>query len=186
MRPVSALERMKIIYGAEAQSVFAWRELCRCFGRALAINVPRAEPEQRDDRASFAYGFCTGGSTRVASPFCPPWQTRFLLSGRTGRYLCRWVLLARLQTMRTCAKTRSEFWQAKLLRNRQRDRRVTHDLKAQGIKVIRIWEHSLRTSALVDDALSTIRTDWHENQRLRGSLQQFRSSESTAAVRSAA
>ena len=53
-------------------------------------------------------------------------------------------------------KTRSEFWQAKLRRNRQRDRRVTHSLKAQGIEVIRIWEHCLKTSALVDKALVAI------------------------------
>jgi DNA mismatch endonuclease (patch repair protein) len=46
-------------------------------------------------------------------------------------------------------KTRSEFWQAKIRRNRQRDKRVTKALKSSGVKVLRVWEHSLtRTESL--------------------------------------
>ncbi len=40
-------------------------------------------------------------------------------------------------------KTRSRFWSAKIDRNRQRDKRTTRILKASGIRVLRIWEHSL-------------------------------------------
>jgi DNA mismatch endonuclease, patch repair protein len=40
-------------------------------------------------------------------------------------------------------KTRSRFWSAKIDRNRQRDKHTTQTLKSAGIKVLRIWEHSL-------------------------------------------
>lgn len=43
-------------------------------------------------------------------------------------------------------KTRSEFWQAKLTRNRNRDKRTNGVLKDLGIRVIRIWEHDLCTA----------------------------------------
>ena len=38
------------------------------------------------------------------------------------------------------------FWNAKIARNRKRDREVSHALKAHGWKVLRVWEHSLRKS----------------------------------------
>ena len=41
-------------------------------------------------------------------------------------------------------KSNRAFWKAKILRNRQRDRLVNRKLKRKGIKVIRIWEHSLQ------------------------------------------
>ena len=44
-------------------------------------------------------------------------------------------------------KTRSTFWAAKLARNRQRDRATTKKLRAQGIKVLRVWEHCLKNWA---------------------------------------
>jgi DNA mismatch endonuclease (patch repair protein) len=37
-----------------------------------------------------------------------------------------------------------EFWEAKITRNRRRDRRDTRALKARGWRVVRIWEHDLR------------------------------------------
>jgi DNA mismatch endonuclease Vsr len=40
-------------------------------------------------------------------------------------------------------KTRSSFWSAKIMRNKLRDRKATRRLRQQGLKVIRIWEHSL-------------------------------------------
>lgn len=39
--------------------------------------------------------------------------------------------------------TNSAFWERKLYTNRCRDRLVTHALKKQGWKVLRIWQHAL-------------------------------------------
>lgn len=36
------------------------------------------------------------------------------------------------------------FWEAKLARNRARDRKVTRELRKLGWRVVRIWEHELR------------------------------------------
>ena len=41
-------------------------------------------------------------------------------------------------------KTNSEYWIAKIGRNKSRDRRYTRQLRAQGYKVIRIWECVLK------------------------------------------
>jgi DNA mismatch endonuclease (patch repair protein) len=43
---------------------------------------------------------------------------------------------------RNTPSTRSEFWSAKIRANRARDRRVTGELRGQGVVVMRIWEHS--------------------------------------------
>ncbi len=45
-------------------------------------------------------------------------------------------------------KTRTEFWQGKIDRNRSRDRRVTKALRCQSVAVCRIWEHDLRVSRI--------------------------------------
>jgi DNA mismatch endonuclease (patch repair protein) len=37
------------------------------------------------------------------------------------------------------------FWKTKLANNRKRDRRITRQLRAQGIRVVRFWEHQLKT-----------------------------------------
>ena len=37
----------------------------------------------------------------------------------------------------------ASFWQSKLERNRQRDRKVDKDLEGMGWQVIRIWEHQI-------------------------------------------
>lgn len=42
-------------------------------------------------------------------------------------------------------KQNSEYWIAKVARNRKHDQLVTRTLKAEGWRVIRIWEHELRT-----------------------------------------
>jgi DNA mismatch endonuclease (patch repair protein) len=44
----------------------------------------------------------------------------------------------------TWPKHNAEFWRAKILGNRARDRRQTRLLRAAGWKVLRIWEHALR------------------------------------------
>ena len=40
-------------------------------------------------------------------------------------------------------KTRSEFWEAKINRNKERDKEKNKELKKIGIKIIRFWEHQL-------------------------------------------
>ena len=44
----------------------------------------------------------------------------------------------------TAPATRKAFWKAKLESNRQRDRRVSRQLRAAGWSVIRVWECTLR------------------------------------------
>jgi DNA mismatch endonuclease, patch repair protein len=46
-------------------------------------------------------------------------------------------------------KTRSEFWRAKIKRNKQRDSNVTAQLERMGLEVIRVWEHELRDVAAI-------------------------------------
>ncbi|MBI5384278.1 MAG: very short patch repair endonuclease [Verrucomicrobia bacterium] len=41
-------------------------------------------------------------------------------------------------------RTNSKFWRAKIERNRQRDRATTAALRAEGLRVVRLWEHKLR------------------------------------------
>lgn len=43
-------------------------------------------------------------------------------------------------------KSRQEYWDWKVERNKQRDRRISSMLKRKGIHYIRIWEHELQTS----------------------------------------
>ena len=38
---------------------------------------------------------------------------------------------------------RREYWEAKIFRNRRRDREVSRLLQANGWRVLRIWEHAL-------------------------------------------
>jgi len=41
-------------------------------------------------------------------------------------------------------KTRSSFWKTKILRNKERDKKNRRKLCRNGIKVVHIWEHSLK------------------------------------------
>ena len=41
-------------------------------------------------------------------------------------------------------KSREDFWETKIAQNRSRDRSTTRRLRADGYKVIRIWEHALK------------------------------------------
>jgi DNA mismatch endonuclease (patch repair protein) len=55
-------------------------------------------------------------------------------------------------------KTRSKFWAAKLLRNRERDERNAGKLGQLGIRVLRYWEHDLKNqSALKSTVLGISR-----------------------------
>jgi DNA mismatch endonuclease, patch repair protein len=42
-----------------------------------------------------------------------------------------------------------EYWAAKVARNKVRDKVVTTELKSLGYMVLRVWEHELRTPAMV-------------------------------------
>lgn len=44
----------------------------------------------------------------------------------------------------TQPKTNAEFWQTKIARNQARDRLVTRTLRAQGWRVLRVWQHELK------------------------------------------
>ena len=49
---------------------------------------------------------------------------------------------------RRCDRTPSsnvDYWTAKIERNRRRDRRVAAELRRGGWKVVRVWEHELRS-----------------------------------------
>lgn len=43
----------------------------------------------------------------------------------------------------------SDYWQAKIARNRKRDKRVTAELKREGWRVLRVWECALKDPARV-------------------------------------
>ena len=45
---------------------------------------------------------------------------------------------------RTIPATNSQFWLAKIRKNKHRDQRAVMKLRADGWKVLRIWEHELR------------------------------------------
>jgi DNA mismatch endonuclease (patch repair protein) len=61
----------------------------------------------------------------------------------------------------TQPKTRPEFWAAKIARNRERDAEVDAKLSAMGWKVVRLWEHQIRSglSKCVADIKSAVRAD---------------------------
>jgi DNA mismatch endonuclease (patch repair protein) len=42
-------------------------------------------------------------------------------------------------------RSRPEYWEKKIERNRARDLKVTHELQAQGWTVLRFWEHLVRS-----------------------------------------
>jgi DNA mismatch endonuclease (patch repair protein) len=42
-----------------------------------------------------------------------------------------------------------EFWDTKIGNNRKRDGRVSRELRREGWKVVRIWQHQLNKSAVV-------------------------------------
>lgn len=58
-------------------------------------------------------------------------------------------------------KSRTVFWRPKLARNKARDREVNQLLKADGWRIIRIWEHALhdpkRVVARIQAALASPR-----------------------------
>ncbi len=54
-------------------------------------------------------------------------------------------------------KTRNSFWKTKILRNKERDKRNRRELRKDGVKVVSIWEHSLKTQKGVKLKIKQIR-----------------------------
>lgn len=55
-------------------------------------------------------------------------------------------------------RTNSAFWKSKITKNRERDRQAKVELKKYGIRVLRIWEHSLKSSEDLSAILARLRT----------------------------
>lgn len=53
-------------------------------------------------------------------------------------------------------KTRTEFWQLKIKRNKLRRRKVKFTLRKNSIRVLRIWEHSLKNYQLIQKVLQRL------------------------------
>jgi DNA mismatch endonuclease (patch repair protein) len=54
-------------------------------------------------------------------------------------------------------KTRTPFWYKKISRNKQRDKKNARKLQYHGIRVIRIWEHSLAERAHATKVIEKIK-----------------------------
>jgi len=53
-------------------------------------------------------------------------------------------------------KTRSDFWEAKLHKNRLRDEMVTKELQDSGWLVLRYWEHDIKTATQREERVREI------------------------------
>ena len=49
-----------------------------------------------------------------------------------------------------------EYWHKKILRNQKRDKLVTKNLRNAGWRVLRVWEHSLKTPGLVAKRIKSL------------------------------
>ncbi len=93
------------------------------------------------------------------------WQLHVKLPGQPDIYFARQRLAVFVDGCfwHFCPKcghiphTRRPFWKAKIDRNRSRDRRIRRLLTGEGIRVIRIWEHQLRSSRTVATVISRLR-----------------------------
>lgn len=54
-------------------------------------------------------------------------------------------------------KTRSEFWEAKINRTKQRDRKKRSELRKIGIFTLGIWEHELKDSSGINKVVKKIK-----------------------------
>ena len=54
-------------------------------------------------------------------------------------------------------KTRNEFWKAKFELNKKRDVRTNRMLRANGIQVVRFWEHALKGPGRLGSAVSRVK-----------------------------
>ena len=56
-------------------------------------------------------------------------------------------------------KTRSEFWKAKIERNKERDEKYNKELAKLGINVIRFWEHELKDKIELEKSINKIKNE---------------------------
>ena len=54
------------------------------------------------------------------------------------------------------SKTNAEYWKLRIARNKQRDRRVTRQLRQRGLRVYTIWECELKTRRLPNRLLRAL------------------------------
>jgi DNA mismatch endonuclease (patch repair protein) len=55
-----------------------------------------------------------------------------------------------------------DYWQNKIKRNKTRDRRQSSELKKSGWRVVRIWEHELKTPTSVVRKITRALKKWDE------------------------
>lgn len=53
--------------------------------------------------------------------------------------------------------TRVEYWRPKIAGNKKRDRRNTRLLRRQGLSVLRLWEHDIRSGKAFDRLMRRLR-----------------------------
>ena len=73
----------------------------------------------------------------------------------------------------TVPKTNTEFWTAKITRNKERDQEVWRQLEAKGWSVIIVWECQLKKAAL-DETIGRVRAEILRNGELYLSAQEER------------
>jgi len=56
-------------------------------------------------------------------------------------------------------KSNQTYWEPKISRNRRRDKEINQLLRERGWRVCRLWEHALRTPALVMSRLRAVLGD---------------------------
>ena len=69
----------------------------------------------------------------------------------------------------TIPKTNSDFWNAKVARNQERDQRVWRELEAAGLSVIVVWECELKNACLngtIERVVSEIKAAGERHQQL--------------------
>jgi DNA mismatch endonuclease (patch repair protein) len=68
-------------------------------------------------------------------------------------------------------KTRSSFWKMKILRNKERDRKNRENLRRRGIRVVGIWEHSLKDPKKLDLKVKMLKATLRTQTNMTGSKQ---------------
>ena len=53
-------------------------------------------------------------------------------------------------------RSRVAFWRAKIDANRRRDREIRRHLRSTGVRVVRVWEHQLKTNAWLRSLVSLV------------------------------
>ena len=130
------------------------------FGRCFALNMSPADifsPEKRSEVMSRVRGEGNKATElRLISVFrargIKGWRRRAKVFGKPDFVFPKLKLAVFVDgcfwhgcpAHGTIPATRRDFWEAKITRNRARDREVNRELKARGWRVLRLWEHELR------------------------------------------